>query len=112
MVVEAVTRRAAGGNAPPTDRDGFLIEDLAVVSNWIGGLVGGVLEATGLAERDLQEDAVAAYVYMLVGSIVLVLLINLPLVAALGGLVGVAAHPPAKSASKIARIVYRRINES
>jgi hypothetical protein len=77
-----------------------------------GGMAGagGTLAATGLSERDLKEDTVAAYVYLLVGSIVLALLLNLPVFAALGGMLGVAAHPPAKVAARVSRTVYRRLS--
>lgn len=76
----------------------------------MGVLVTRALTTTGLSERDLKEEAVSAYFYLLVGSIVFAMLVNLPIFATLGGMLGLAAHPPAKVAAKVSRAAYRNLS--
>ena len=92
--IQSVVIKAVYAVPPPVDDRGLLVDDPATVSSRVAALVTPALTATGLSERDLNEDAVAAYVYLLVGSIVFAMLLNLPIFAALGGMLGVAAHPP------------------
>uniref|UniRef100_UPI00196656D5 hypothetical protein n=1 Tax=Nocardioides sp. 616 TaxID=2268090 RepID=UPI00196656D5 len=109
-VIQAVVLKAVYAVPLPVDEQGLLVDDAALVSSWVAALVERALAAAGLSERDLKEDAVAGYVYLLVGSIVFALLLNLPVFAGLGGMLGIAAHPPAKVAAKVSRTVYRRLN--
>jgi hypothetical protein len=104
-IIEAVARRATYVTPPTLDANGLLV-DAATASRWVSDLVTQVLTVTGLSERDLKEEAVAAYVYLLVAAVVFAMLLNLPLFAALGGMLGFAAHPPAKVAFKLSRSAY------
>jgi hypothetical protein len=96
--------RGAAVLIPPTAGDGLLSDDSSVVGRWVSTVMQQVLDASGLSERDLLEDAVAACVYVTTFSLVVALLVQFPLMLSLAGLTGLgSAHGAGCTASKLAR---------
>jgi integrase len=110
-VIASIATRSTYALPPPLASDGLLAEDPVLVSEWVQALYRRALDATGLTDRDLMEDAVAAQVYVLVACLVVVMLVNVPVLATLGGMLGLAAHPPAKAASALSRTAFRKMNQ-
>lgn len=113
--VGATLRAAAGPLARepiPTLRDGLLTDDLDDVQSWVSQVMAAILQASGLSERDLLENAIAGWIYTMTFCMVLALLVQFPFMATIAGLTGaLPAHGTARVASKLARRGLRRLEE-
>ena len=109
-VLDSVARASVLKSPAPLAADGLLVDDSFVVAAWIRDITQQAMRASGLEDRDLKEDATAIYVYLLVASIVLTLLVNFPLPAVIAGMLGASAHQPALYASKMSRKAFRALN--
>ena len=113
--VDATLRVVAGPLARepiPTLPDGLLTDNLDDVQSWVSQVMAAILQASGLSERDLLEDAVAGWVYTMTFCMVLALLVQFPFMATIAGLTGaLPAHGTARVASKLARRGLRTLEE-
>lgn len=105
--------RASTAQQVPLDHDGLLASDAGRVQEWVRSITVMVLER--IPARDWAEEAVVVYVWLLVWSICLALLINYPLPDVVDQLLGLSGMPvtaagPATVAAKIARKDYRGLN--
>jgi hypothetical protein len=96
----------------PTAADGLLSDDLADVGLWVSEVMQRVLDASGLRDRDLLEDEVAACVYLMTFSLVLALLVQFPFMVTVSGLTGLLpAHGTGVAMSKLGRRGVRKLEE-
>jgi hypothetical protein len=94
----------------PLAEDRLLTDEEEVVEAWVALLVQQFMEATGLSERDLLEDAVATLAYSSVLALAVALLVNFPVMLLVSGATGFAGKDPAMYVSRLARRGFRLLN--